>query len=228
LPPQCGGPKVLDWDWADHEGDYDESSGTRWGEFAVTGTFDGAALTATGAVPADEIEAPPYDDPYDFTTPCPEPDGGWRVIDPATTTEDAENAMMRAARKLPDYAGSWTDHSISPVFDDTGSEDWDHAMADPAQQILNVQVTGDPAAAEATLRPLWGGPLCVTRAEHTEQELLGIQEQFRSLPATISTLTPSNRVEAYVVFDDGSIQAWADQEYGDGTVTVTSALVPVE
>ncbi len=31
-----------------------------------------------------------------------------------------------------------------------------------------------------------------------------------------------------VVFDDGSIQAWADETYGEGLVKVTSALQPVE
>ncbi len=228
LPPQCGGLPLIDWDWATLEGEYDERSGTRWGEFGVTGTFDGTALQVTETVPADEFDEPQYDDPYVFTTPCPEPEGGWRVLDPATTTEDAENATMRAARKLPDYAGSWADHSISPAFDDPPSDEWERAMSDPTQQILNVQVTGDPAAAEATLRKLWGGPLCVTQAEHTQQELLDIEEQFRDLPGNLGTMTPGNRVDAYVVFDDGSIQAWADQEFGADVVTVTPALVPVE
>ena len=38
----------------------------------------------------------------------------------------------------------------------------------------------------------------------------------------------SNTVEISVVHDDGSIQAWADEEFGPGVVTVTSALEPVE
>jgi len=35
-------------------------------------------------------------------------------------------------------------------------------------------------------------------------------------------------VDLPVVHDDGSIQAWADEEYGVGVVEVTSALTPVE
>jgi hypothetical protein len=31
-----------------------------------------------------------------------------------------------------------------------------------------------------------------------------------------------------VVHDDGSIQAWVDQEYGEGLVRVSSALVPAD
>ena len=30
-----------------------------------------------------------------------------------------------------------------------------------------------------------------------------------------------------VIYDDGLIQAWVDQEYGEGVVEVTSALHPV-
>ena len=37
-----------------------------------------------------------------------------------------------------------------------------------------------------------------------------------------------NRVELSVVHDDGSIQAWVDEEYGAGVVEVTSALESVE
>lgn len=46
-PPQCGGPALVGWDWAEWSGAYAESGGVRWGEFALTGTFDSEALTFT-------------------------------------------------------------------------------------------------------------------------------------------------------------------------------------
>jgi hypothetical protein len=50
-PPQCGGPALLGWDWARHDGTYDEQGDIRWGTYALTGTWDGTAFTATDAVP---------------------------------------------------------------------------------------------------------------------------------------------------------------------------------
>ena len=44
-PPQCGGPPITNWNWADHEGDFEEASGVRWGDFHVVGTFDGETFT---------------------------------------------------------------------------------------------------------------------------------------------------------------------------------------
>ena len=35
-------------------------------------------------------------------------------------------------------------------------------------------------------------------------------------------------LDAQVVYDDGSIQEWADATYGDGLVRISSALLPVE
>src|SRR5690348_10075069 len=52
LPPQCGGPVLRGFDWADHAGDFEESGGIRWGEFVVTGRFDGTAIDVTEIVPA--------------------------------------------------------------------------------------------------------------------------------------------------------------------------------
>ena len=34
-------------------------------------------------------------------------------------------------------------------------------------------------------------------------------------------------LDAQVVFDDGSTQDWVDETWGDGLVTISSALVPV-
>ena len=33
-PPQCGGPALLDWDWAEHEGTFDQQGDIRWGTYA--------------------------------------------------------------------------------------------------------------------------------------------------------------------------------------------------
>ena len=50
-PPQCGGPALVDWDWAQHHGTYDEQGDVRWGTYLLTGTWDGKAFTATDSIP---------------------------------------------------------------------------------------------------------------------------------------------------------------------------------
>jgi hypothetical protein len=226
LPPQCGGPKLLGWDWSEHEGDFEEAAGTRWGGFAVTGTFDGRDLTPTHVLPADEFDPPPYQD-TDLTSPCPEPEGGWQVIDPETTTVETQDQALRAARRLEGYAGSWVDQSINPAYGSDDPYEMERALNDPKLLVLNVQVTGDTRAAETALREVWGGALCVTRAEHTERELRGIQDEAFELPGALSASSGFDQVEVSVVYDDGSIQAWADREYGAGVVRVFSALEAV-
>ena len=45
-PPQCSGPVLLNWNWA--EAEYEETaSDVTWGSYAVHGTWDGIAFTQT-------------------------------------------------------------------------------------------------------------------------------------------------------------------------------------
>jgi hypothetical protein len=134
-PPQCGGPALTDWDWADHQGTYDEQGTVRWGTYLVTGTWDGTSMTATEAVPGAL-----YDPAMQSPTPTP----------PAATAysnEVLEKISKELRDQLPGYVGSY------------GGEGTDgHVLAD-------------------------------------------------------------------VLYDDGSLQAWADTTYGENVVIVSSALV---
>jgi hypothetical protein len=51
-PPQCGGPRIDGWDWADRHGVFEHQGTVRWGSFAVSGTWDGTTFTVTGVIPA--------------------------------------------------------------------------------------------------------------------------------------------------------------------------------
>ncbi len=213
LPPQCGGPDLVGWDWSAVDGE-ESVHGTTWGEYVVIGTYDAAGDTFTPdrtAVPMDEYDgprpsAPPQDD--QFATPCPEPDGGWQVVDPATTTEGSMNEVNRAANHLNGFARLWVD------------------MNDPELTIVNVAVTGDTADAERALRKIWGGPLCVSNLEHTDRELRGIQRELSRRDDMLSVGTGRDHVELGVVWDDGSLQSRMDEQYGKGLVLVQSALAP--
>lgn len=231
LPPQCDGPKVIGWDWADHP-EAESASGVRWGGFVVTGHWDGSSFAATEARVATEAdnsstlgEPPP-------PTPCEEPAGGWKVLDPATTTMSTRDALSRAAEAREDYGLIWVDQSINPaaarIHAGEQSLELSQAMNDPKLMIMNVGVTGDVAEAEADLRPLWGGPLCVYRVANTQARLRAAAEELMDLPGSLDGGygSISNTVELSVIYDDGSIQQWADQTYGEGVVEITSALTP--
>jgi hypothetical protein len=227
FPPQCGGPAVVGWEWVEHEGDYDESGGTRWGAFLLTGTYDGTSFTPASAVPGSEVD-PPAPTPVDFSTPCPVPDGGWRVLDPASTTLRSQDATMRAATRLPAYAEAWVDQSINPAWspDGTVAPGDEELLNDPTRLVVKVRVTEDAEGAERTLRETWGGALCVTTAEHTHRELVRITDELLTRPDLLSAGPSRDAVALEVVRDDGSLQRRLDEQYGAGTVVVTSALVP--
>ena len=76
-PPQCGGPPLKGWDWAERRGTYEQSGGTRWGGYVVTGTFDGTAFTVLHAIPEaswDPAAPPPPASTGDAGTP-----GQWLI-----------------------------------------------------------------------------------------------------------------------------------------------------
>jgi hypothetical protein len=86
-PPQCGGPRLKGWDWAELGG-FERASGTTWGDYVVIGTYDPSEDTVTldrPAVPAAEYDGPTpmieEDEPRG--TPCDEAEGGWQVQDPS-------------------------------------------------------------------------------------------------------------------------------------------------
>ena len=229
-PPQCSGLTLAGWDWAEHEGDYTEAYGTRWGEFGVVGRYDGESLHPTEAVPAGEYDAPPSDDPAldALRTPCPEPDGGWRVPDPQRTTDDTLGEAIRIAHRLRGLGRVWVDQSVDPAYDPDDSAQDQQASIHARRLILNVSVVIDLDGAEAALREVWGGMLCVSRAERSHRRLLEILDEIADVPGILERGTAGDRILAGFLYDDGSIQAWLDQQYGDGTVIVEPALVDAD
>ncbi|WP_457207883.1 hypothetical protein [Nocardioides sp. P5_C9_2] len=216
LPPQCEGVPMADWVWADHP-EHEDQAGVRWGSFALTGTFDGTTFAVTDAVPAALYDALAEEPEPLPGTPCEPPDGGWGVEDPAKATPAAMDATFTEATRLPGFGGAWMDTSRDPS-----------STNDPTKVIINVAVTEDAEGAEARLRETWGGALCVSPARYTETELNEVSMELQRLPGVLSTYAADDVVHADVLSDDGSLQAWADEEYGAGRVEVTAALLPVE
>ncbi|NPC40943.1 hypothetical protein [Nocardioides sp. zg-1230] len=199
-PPQCGGPALADFDWGDVGSE--EAGGVTWGQYALTGTYDGTTFTVTDAIPAalyDVMKQPGaggLDPACDVAT----------TTDPEKATPEDMDATLAAASALPTYASSWLSNGT-----------------------ISVAVTGDAEAAESTLRETWGGLLCVTVVEKSDADLNEVNQELQAAlgdQLLTSGSSAPDSLDAQVVYDDGSIQEWADATYGDGLVRISSSLVP--
>ena len=229
-PPQCGGPDIVGWDWDEVDG-AESANGVTWGAFEVTGTWDAEAQTLT----LTEAPGPPGEwnrDDVDLTSPCPEPAGGWMPEDPATTTAETMDRAFEVARSLPGYAGSWIDQSPNPAMaEGADPAEMEAAANDPELLVLDVLVTDDPEGAEAAIRAVWGGALCVSEASHTEDELRAIQDEvvqdFRSEMVGAGIDTPGNQVTLHTYVATDALRAELEARYGDA-VEIEALLRPVD
>jgi hypothetical protein len=227
-PPQCGGPDIVGWDWDAVEAE--SASGTTWGTYLLTGTWDGTSFTVTEP-PAPPEEASGSMGSPDLTTPCPEPEGGWQPVDPAKATEADQVAAVQRAQSSRDFAGAWIDQPHLDALKDQEASDTElEAQAnDPARYILNLMFTGDIQAHEQAIREVWGGALCVSPAQRSEAELMRIVDEI-DLPgqSTAGIDTAANTVHVQLVVADTSMQEEVDARYGQGAVRLESWLQPID
>ena len=203
MPPQCRGLPLEGWDW-DAVADDQTVSGTTWGHWHVTGTYDGeqfALVEPPGPPrPDDEPEGHP-----DFSPACGEPD----VVDPSHAVAEWE-AMSQdyGPFEIPDLVAAW-------VSDPAG--DWDGPF------IGNVIVLpGAAPAATAVIREHYGGPLCVVeRDAPTADELASVRDEVLDGPARaalgpVQTFTDEQRgiVEVTVWVADDAAVAYTEQRWG--------------
>lgn len=225
LPPQCDGLPLERWDWTNVDGE-ERSGGTTWGDFHVTGTYDGTAFAVTDAGPP---KPPDESDGDSIGTPCAEPPGGWAPVDPARSSQEHVSKAVQAARKLPDFAGVWVDY-YGEMDPDARSDE--EAYGDI---ILNVAFTDDPQRHEPELREVWGGPLCLTENERSYREVRAIQRELTDIAEREFGLrllwsdTDETRgtVGIGVVVIDEETRAKLDERYGEGVIKVDAALRPV-
>ncbi len=228
LPPQCSGPDVVGWDWETVDGE-EVANGTTWGTYEVTGSWDGESLTLTEPpVPADAPASGSVE--VDLSSPCPEPAGGWAVVNRAATSQQTLDAATAVAQARPDIAAVWLDQSINPAADDP--EAAGELMNDPLRLVLNVRVAGDVDAAESDVRTVWGGALCVSEAAHTRVELEAIRTEIDGRREELGLLAVNLRevsgvVDVTTVVEPAGLRADLDEQYGGGTVVVSAHLQPV-
>lgn len=196
----------------------------------MVGTFDYVSFTLTEPARSPIRTAQP-DEPARVTTPCPEPEGGWRPLDWSKTTEEAARRAMRRARSVEEFAGLWRDQSYLTAYDLAPGDHRRELMAnDPARYVLNLAFTGDLTGREEWIREVWGGALCITSAQHSERELRRIVDELAQqggnfLGAGVDVIANQVSLTVYVASDE--LQTDLDAKYGAGVVRVTGLLKPI-
>lgn len=221
MPPTCSGPELSGFDFADHP-DAQSADGTTWGQFMLSGAWDGEAFAVL------EAESPSADDaagPETPATTCEDALGDAGVVDAAATDQAAFDAALQAASALPTLGYAWQD-TTTPGVD----------AYDGDSVIINLAVVGGAQAqaeAEGVLREVWGGRLCIQEAQHTERDLNSIVTELaqRDWPEGTflgATMSAPDRIDVAVWVEDGALQAELDSEYGTGLVRLAPTLVPQE
>ncbi len=214
-PPQCGGPDVVDWDWSAVEAE--SASGTTWGTYRITGTWD--AMTFALTEPAVAESGTSYPEPERLGIPCPEPAGGWQPVDAERSGQADLDAADQRASNSSGFAGDRVDQ--------LGSYD-----NDPADLVYIVHTTGDARALEADLRAVWGGSLCVVGGvRFTEAEQLSMSEALREEPGALWGGSPDGigeRVDLTVYVATVQRQASLDERYGIGIVRQIALFEPLD
>lgn len=137
-PPQCDGPPLVGWDWeqqrqvpappgTDATGGYTAASGVRWGEYALTGQWDGTSFTV-GTVAADSPHGRP---PPAVPTPPP-PD---QPLDEARLVQVQQEAMDRVPGAL---SASTMEGRVllQVVYDDGSLQEWLDSRYDPGVVVV--------------------------------------------------------------------------------------------
>lgn len=222
--PQCTGPanEIAGWDWEVVESE--SAEGRTWGTYLVEGAWDGEVFTLTTPAEPREPEAtwPGNRDQDGGVSPCPEPPGGWVPVDRSKATYQALDELQGWLGTIPEYAGSWLDHSHL-----------DEISNDPTRFVLNVMFVGDPAEWEPRVREIWGGALCVSRAEYSLAQLNAAQSDIHARyphPAVLASgqNMHSNAVRVEVLVATPGLQAEFDQRYGPGAINLEGWLEPVD
>ncbi|HEX9994832.1 MAG TPA: hypothetical protein VGB14_18035 [Acidimicrobiales bacterium] len=209
-PPQCGGPDLAGWSW-DAVAGKESAAGTTWATVHVVGTFDGERFTLTE----------PPGPPGDAGPPTPLPDLSPACDQPVGTAAPAE--AFAGVGGVPGEVAVW-------VSDPAGGE-WDGPFT-----VSVVVRPGSGPAAEARVREMWAGPLCVVERDlPSAADLAAVQEEAHAgggpgtpLGTVYASWTEPREgvVVLSVAVADDAAMAYAAERWGD-LVRLEGILTPI-
>lgn len=193
-------------------------------------------LTACGGDGPDAATDPGAGDAPAGAMPTapPVPPGEVRGANLATvmdTGAGAELCLGPVAESYPPQCGGpaipnwdWQEHG-QQMFEQQGEVRWGtYAVTgtwDGSAFTVSETVPGplyDPAMPEPSPTP-------TPAASYDAKELEAIATEVRDLPGFQGAYSDGTRVTVEVLYDDGSLQAWADEEYGAAVVLVSPLLL---
>lgn len=251
-PPQCGGLPITNWSWDNVPGKT-TSAGVTWvKDVVLTGKLKDDTWTVTqptvaiadyqGKLPVKMDERTAYYEPA-----CKKPADGWAVPDASKAgLDDIRATITPSVRKavdatpdpnatykgvvIPGYGDTWTNYYNKQSGDVlTGDA---HKNPGDALPLLTITVQGDKAAAEKAIRKTWGGALCIGEAQFLRKDLQDIVNELFGMSkvpgpgALVSGGVYGGIVELDVEYDDGTLQKFVDDKYGNGSVKVYSVMQP--
>ncbi|MXG91986.1 hypothetical protein [Nocardioides flavescens] len=127
FPPQCSGPAVEGWDWSTSgQGMHETQGSIRWGSYALTGTWDGSALTVDDAVPAALYDA----------APVPSEPGSEATV---SVIQGADEVVAALQTAVPDAMGVTVldgQVHLDVAYDDGSVQDWADATYGPGVVVV--------------------------------------------------------------------------------------------
>lgn len=166
-------------------------------------------------------------------TAAPVPSGPVRTANLATVLDDGDGPELclgPVAESYPPQCGGpalvgwdWATHG-QQMFDEQGQVRWGTFAVtgtwDGTAFTVSESIPGplyDPGVAEPTPTP-------TPATSYDEAGLEDIATEVRDLPGTQGSFSDGTHVTLEVMYDDGTLQAWADEEYGAAVVLVTPLL----
>lgn len=167
-------------------------------------------------------------------TSAPLPAGPVRTVTLATVLDDGDGAQLclgPVAESYPPQCGGdplpnwdWARHGQG-MFERQGAVRWGTFAVtgtyDGTAFTVTEAVPGplyDPAVLEPTPTP-------TPATAYDEARLEAIAAEVRGLPGARGSYSDGTVVTLEVLYDDGSLQRWTDEEYGAGVVRVSPQLV---
>jgi hypothetical protein len=130
-------------------------------------------------------------------------------------------AAQARAQKTEGFVGLWVDYSIS------GNQHPDGSSLE--RFVLNVTTAGEVAAMEGDIRDVWDGALCVTKASHSEAELLAARDWLFDDEGTYGSIdVRAGHLDVEVLVATHERQRELDERFGAGVVRLQGTLVPID
>jgi hypothetical protein len=190
-------------------------------------------VTDPGGSSAGSTEPEPEPGPAAMPATAPVPAGEVRTVNLATVmdTGTPELCLGAIAESYPPQCGGpgitnwdWKQHG-QQMFEQQGDIRWGTFAVtgtwDGTAFAVTATIPGplyDPMPLEPTAAPS-------PAASYSADELAAIQTDLEALPGFQGAYATEAQVTVEVMYDDGSLQAWADEEYGAGVVLVSPLLV---